>query len=463
MESLCECSRIGLDKDILRGFLDVALEKACVRDEMGYASYSWNLDSLTLEDCLALFYKKDKECFYFENPSFNEGVVGFGALVQGDFEGPGRFAKAKKFAKQVFESIHSNRSGGACLFATFNFEEHTCAYPFPAARVTLPRFKVRKHNGELRFVINVRVAPGDDVDTLLQGVLDDLAELDFETSCIESDSNEVTQMTDIDGEISHESRVQKALDTIKEGKFKKIVLARVVDIFGENDFNPIATINLLRKKFPTCFPLLVNNGQGQYFIAAAPERLLRVKGGVLKTEALAGSAKRGRDEKEDFENGKELLNSQKDLNEHQFVIDYIVGHLESLDLVVRDWPKPALKKLANVQHIVTPIEAKMNEWVHLLDVAAKLHPTPAVGGVPMEPARETIAKLENFERGLYAGAIGWFDASEEGELVVGLRSALIEGNKARLYAGGGIVEGSDPHKEKLETDIKLQAMLGNLM
>jgi menaquinone-specific isochorismate synthase len=115
--------------------------------------------------------------------------------------------------------------------------------------------------------------------------------------------------------------------------------------------------------------------------------------------------------------------------------------------------------LPNVQHLWSPVSAGLPPEMHLLDVFAMLHPTPAVGGQPREAARPDIARLERFDRGLYAGAVGWFDHTGDGEFVVAIRSALMDGAQARLFAGAGIVEGSVPAEEKAETDLKLAALL----
>jgi len=134
-----------------------------------------------------------------------------------------------------------------------------------------------------------------------------------------------------------------------------------------------------------------------------------------------------------------------------------------LGLELRYPTRPALRRLANVQHLHTPVEAPVLPAVRMLDVLARLHPTPAVGGSPRQAAVPCIRKLEPFPRGLYAGALGWLNASGEGEFFVGLRSALIDGVNARLYAGAGIVAGSVPENEQAETELKFAAMQASLL
>jgi menaquinone-specific isochorismate synthase len=145
------------------------------------------------------------------------------------------------------------------------------------------------------------------------------------------------------------------------------------------------------------------------------------------------------------------------------VRDSILRRLAKLGIEGVADAAPKLLQLANVQHLHTPIQAKIVEQVHLLDVLEKLHPTPAVGGTPRELAVPRIPELEQFDRGLFAGVVGWFNHLNEGEMVVGIRSALIDGERAKLYAGAGIVAGSDPEKETRETELKLRALLDVLL
>jgi menaquinone-specific isochorismate synthase len=157
-----------------------------------------------------------------------------------------------------------------------------------------------------------------------------------------------------------------------------------------------------------------------------------------------------------------LLDSEKDLREHACVRDSILRRLEQVGILGIADQGPRILPLANVQHLHTPIHAEVGESVHLLEVLSELHPTPAVGGTPREAALSRIRELEQMDRGLYAGVVGWFNHLNEGEMVVGIRSALIDGRRAKLYAGAGIVDGSEPEKEMRETELKLRALLETL-
>ncbi|HQU08656.1 MAG TPA: chorismate-binding protein, partial [Opitutales bacterium] len=173
---------------------------------------------------------------------------------------------------------------------------------------------------------------------------------------------------------------------------------------------------------------------------------------------LAGSAARGETAREDARLAQQLLRSEKDLWEQNLVLKTIVENLESLGLKPAYPDTVRLVQLANVQHLCTPITAELSSDLHLLDVVSKLHPTPAVGGMPRQEALKIIQQLEPNPRGLYAGPLGWFNDRGEGEAIVALRCAWIHGNCARLYAGSGIVAGSEPLLERQETQIKWEAL-----
>lgn len=260
----------------------------------------------------------------------------------------------------------------------------------------------------------------------------------------------------------YRAAVSRGLARIAAGEFQKIVLARAIDLTANRALHPLEVLNGLRERFPDCYAFSAASGAGPSFIGASPERLVRVSQGVVETEALAGSARRGAGAAEDAALAAGLVRSEKDLREHRHVIDSITRRLEPLGVKLEHAATPVLRKLANVQHLHTPMRGKLPEGVRLLDLVSVLHPTPAVGGTPREAAVACIRELEGFPRGLYAGAIGWINARGGGEFFVGLRSALVEGAKARVYAGAGIVAGSEPEREFAETELKFQALLAAL-
>jgi menaquinone-specific isochorismate synthase len=241
------------------------------------------------------------------------------------------------------------------------------------------------------------------------------------------------------------------------------VLARAQDLTANQPLHPLRMLNALRQTFPDCYAFSFANGRGPSFIGASPERLVRVRKGRLETEALAGSIRRGATASDDGALAAALSRSEKDQREHREVLDDILARLKPLGITAECPAQPQIRRLANVQHLHTPVTAALPETVQLLDVLAAMHPTPAVGGTPRDAAVAHIRALEGFPRGLYAGALGWLNARGGGEFFVGIRSALVEGNGARIYAGAGVVAGSTPEKEFAETELKFKAMLDALV
>jgi isochorismate synthase len=206
---------------------------------------------------------------------------------------------------------------------------------------------------------------------------------------------------------------------------------------------------------------------GGVFLGASPERLVRLHGGLLATSCLAGSIGRGADADADQALGARLLSSAKDLTEHAVVSEMLAESLAPICESLEVAPQPGLLRLSNVQHLYTPIHGTLalrpdGTRPCILDLVARLHPTPAVGGYPRSEALALIRRLEQLDRGWYAGPVGWLDHYGEGEFAVAIRSALLRAGEANLFAGCGIVGNSDPESEYRESCLKLKAMLGAL-
>tara|TARA_R100000963_G_C4644907_1_gene108936 strand:+ start:589 stop:1596 length:1008 start_codon:yes stop_codon:yes gene_type:complete len=253
--------------------------------------------------------------------------------------------------------------------------------------------------------------------------------------------------------------VETATDLIKAEEFKKIVLARELNVQLQEPVSDTRLLNHLRNQYPDCYSFLISQDGSSSFIGSTPERLASFHDREVLTEGLAGSISRGKTASEDAVLEHELLHSQKDLSEHAFVLDAIEENLERYSDVVDHPLSPGVKKLSNVQHLYTPVHARIKKGVSRTEVLSKLHPTPAVGGYPREAAMPYISKLEHFDRGWYAAPIGWINANGEGEFVVAIRSGLIKSNEVRFFAGCGIVEDSNPQKEWDETNLKFIPML----
>lgn len=258
-------------------------------------------------------------------------------------------------------------------------------------------------------------------------------------------------------------RVQATLGEIHAKGADKVVLARTVraEADGVIAAGPVATA--LRASFPSCYTYLVAGADGTALVGSSPELLLRRRGRILTSQPMAGSIGRGADEVEDEALAERLLRSAKDQAEHSLVPDHISTVLARFAPQVDRAPLEVVR-LTNIQHLATTISASLADesGPNLLEIAADLHPTPAVAGHPTAAAQRLIGQLEGLERGWYAGAVGWIDSRGDGELAVTLRCGLLDGQSAQLYAGCGIMSTSDPEAELAETRLKLDALLAAL-
>jgi salicylate biosynthesis isochorismate synthase/menaquinone-specific isochorismate synthase len=257
----------------------------------------------------------------------------------------------------------------------------------------------------------------------------------------------------------YEQAVAEAVARIKAGEMQKLVLAREVVVDAPSAHSAPALFGALRQLFDSCFCFCVGTPEAA-FIGASPELLIRRDGGGAVTVALAGSARRSADPAVDDHLGEQLLRSAKDREEHAIVARRIERRLSPHSVWVEVAPDPVVIKVANIQHLATPIRAQLAESRSVLELAGLLHPTPAVGAEPAGRAGiEMIAELEQLDRGWYAGPVGWMDMAEDGEFCVALRSGLLRDRRAHLFAGAGIVADSDPATELAETEVKLGALL----
>jgi isochorismate synthase len=258
-----------------------------------------------------------------------------------------------------------------------------------------------------------------------------------------------------------QSLVTNATDQIQAGMIEKVVLARNVELRADRPLDIPAAIERLRRDYPDTFIFAVARG-GRTFLGASPERLVSLRNGVVSASGLAGSAARGATPAEDDRLGAELLASAKDRAEHDFVVQMILEELTAICDDVYASTEPSLMKMRNVQHLFTPIHGRIHNGRTIFDLVERLHPTPAVGGRPRDIALDWIRRHEHLDRGWYAGPVGWVDARGDGEFAVALRSALADHDSALLYAGCGIVAGSDPEREYNESRLKLRPMLSAL-
>ena len=330
---------------------------------------------------------------------------------------------------------------------------------FAPASLTVPEVALARRGADVRLTVAALAAPDDTPQDLLARVEARLAELRrTPLPMLDPAPAERARIASTAPPEHYEAAVARAVERIRAGAFEKIVLAREVAVHAPTAHDAGAVFDILRQAFSSCFVFCVGEGDAA-FVAASPELLARREGLRASTVALAGSTRRSADPGVDAHLGEQLLRSDKDREEQAIVTRRIVRALQDHAVWVTAAEEPAIVKVANIQHLATPIRAQLAEPMSVVELAGLLHPTPAVGGEPHAVATPLIPAFEGLDRGWYAGPVGWTDATEDGEFCVALRCALLRGREARLYAGVGVVRESDPAAELAETEVKLGALL----
>jgi isochorismate synthase len=260
--------------------------------------------------------------------------------------------------------------------------------------------------------------------------------------------------------------VRAAVAMIHAGVLRKVVLARTLEVEAGRELDPRQLLHRLRAVDPSAFAFAAPAGPdvaSGLLVGASPEMLVSRRGREVRANPLAGSAARSGDPDVDRANADALIGDEKNQSEHAIVVEAVAAVLEPLCSELTWDKQPTLLETANVWHLSTHFRGVLAEPAPTaLELAAALHPTPAVCGTPSSVARAAIRELEPFERGIYSGPVGWVDAAGDGEWAIALRCARLSGDRATLYAGAGIVSGSDPDSELEETERKFRAFLDSL-
>ena len=397
-------------------------------------------------------------------------IAGIGVATELKASGEGRFeAVATEWRRLagslgVFEENGPSGSGPIAIGGFAFNGGSSSAGPwsaFGASSMIVPSVALRRTGNDTWLSLQVAPNPDDDLEELVSQVSQAISVCSFDGDLVGLHPGESVEPSVISSVLSpahYEAAVSGALEAIDEGRISKVVLAREVLVESKTPHSPAAVFSVLREVFPSCFIYSVRRGEST-FVGASPELLVRRQGSRATTIALAGSAPRSADPAVDDHIGERLLRSEKDRREQGIVTDRIVDSLDPFSVWVTASPEPHIAKIANVQHLATPIRAQLRAAASAIDLLGALHPTPAVGGEPWNEAQQVMSELEGMDRGWYAAPIGWTDAAEDGEFCVALRGGLLSGNFARCYAGVGVVEGSDPAAELAETELKLQAVI----
>ncbi len=390
-------------------------------------------------------------------------LVGSGAAARITATGPDRFETLEAAAATVLSKVdHDGPAatrprmvGGLAFDPT-----HEPAPPwreFPAATFVCPAVQLTRCDRQTYLTVTRYDADPATVETTVAAAADRLA--DLPAMVASGDPPGVTDRSWVTDRESWQTQVSRAVDRIQAGDLRKVVLATALNATLATPISVPGVLARLRRSYPDCYRFLIQPGDAAFF-GPPPERLVRVENRIVETEALAGSAPRGDTPAADRKLARELAADEKTSGEQRLVTETIRDQLASFgDVQIGD---RSVRKLATIQHLHTPISAELADDCHVLELVEALHPTPAVGGLPLDRALATISETETFDRGWYAAPVGWFDADGNGEFAVAIRSGVAHDRTATLFAGNGIVADSDPAAEWRELQPKVRPVLDEL-
>ena len=406
---------------------------------------------------------------YWEHPDENDGLLAIGQVLEETASGPERFHRLDQifnYWKNRIEIQTERSSTELPVFLTAAAFSPVISSPewrpFPVAALMIPEIMVVRREGESTGCVNLLI---DSENQSRDQYLMQLKAAESRLRTMISGTQPLTGRSAV-GEVSLNGSRDEWIDTVRQGiraidrhQLEKVVLATRSDIEFPTPPSVPEILSDMRNNYPSCLLFAQHNLSGGTFFGASPEWLARIRDDVITCDALAGSAARDPDSGKDSALGYALLESKKNRSEHQFVVEYLERSLKSLVREFTHSDRPVLQKLQNVQHLHTPVTGELKADVTPFQVLHRVHPTPSVGGIPSDRAMELIAELEGFDRGYFAGILGWLNTSGDGDFAVGLRSGLIHENRIRIYAGAGIVSDSDPEEEYREIQLKLQPIV----
>ena len=367
-----------------------------------------------------------------------DGLIGIGIYKRHVVKGSNRFAEARKWWRNEISTmeIHNNVHGtgtGPILFSSFSFDSAE------ESILVIPQVVIGQRNGKSWITwIGAKPQPG------LQKAAMEKSALNLNWS---GSNGDVWQ-----------DRVARAVEKIKGNQLEKVVLARFATATTNTSINPRNLLKELANEYPSTW-VYSNTG----LVGATPELLVRLSKSLVTSRILAGTIRKTGDDERDLALAGSLARSSKDLEEHEYAVRSVADALAPLCSSTNVPESPFVLHLSNVMHLATDVTGVLSDNsspADIFDLVARLHPSAAVCGTPTEIAQRTIDEIEGISRGRYAGPIGWIDANGDGELGIALRCGQISGDakSIRIYAGCGIVAGSDPEREYAESQAKLLPM-----
>lgn len=416
--------------------------------------------------------------FYWRDGRGGVTFAGIGIALSLMGWGEGRFRQVERQARALFEQALRVPEGDALtasrLFGGFAFREDFVPdqtwSAFHPAHFVLPHFQLVQRAGEddrAWLTINALLPPGEEPSALRAKLHEALtAQAAILSQPLPAPSPaEADAPPEIRYPLSQAEwagLIERALADFRQTRLEKVVLARVCEVRRPQPLDVDAALAYLERTYPDCFTFLFEPRPHHAFFGATPELLAEVHGSELTSMGLAGSAPRGQTPAEDARHAGDLLASAKDRHEHELVVQALRRRLAPLAASLDVPAVPQIMTLSNIHHLYTPVRATLIRPDGILPLVERLHPTPALGGAPRSEALAFIQAHEGIPRGWYAAPLGWIDQRMDGAFTVAIRSAVVQRNRAWLYAGAGIVPASDPTREWEETGWKFRPVLSAL-
>ena len=369
-----------------------------------------------------------------------DGLVGFGIYKKYEVTGVNRFAQARSWWQSEVAnfSIHNNVHGsgtGPILFTSFAFDEDQ-----PSVLI-IPQIVIGQKNGK-SWITWIGEQSQPDISQLKNAAI----------------SGEITWDAGSISEDRWRNQVAGAITAIKSDQLEKVVLARDLSAHSTAEIDARQLIKRLEIEYPSTWLFLVDG-----LVGATPELLVRLNKSLVTSRVLAGTIRKTGDEDRDLALAASLAKSSKDLEEHEYAVRSVADSLAPFCTSTNVPESPFVLHLSNVMHLATDVTGVLNDSAKPTDIftlISELHPSAAVCGTPTEKAKKLIGELEEMNRGRYAGPVGWIDVHGDGEIAIALRCGQLSNNNKsiRIFAGCGIVAGSDPEKEFAESQAKLMPM-----
>ena len=369
-----------------------------------------------------------------------DGLIGFGEYKKFEVKGENRFKEAKTWWEErvskfkIQNNVHGSGTG-PILFTSFSFD------PDQISVLIIPKIVIGRKNGKSWITW-----------------IGDNKQPDLEKINSAPISGEITWQEGSISEQAWQSQVSSAINAIKSNKLEKVVLARDITAISKTEISTRSLLQRLEIEYPSTWIFLVDG-----LIGATPELLVRLSKSLVTSRVLAGTIQKTGNEDRDLTLAASLAKSSKDLEEHEYAVRSVADALAPFCSSTNVPESPFVLHLSNVMHLATDVTGVLNDSAKQSDIfmlIAQLHPSAAVCGTPEAEAKKLISELEQMNRQRYAGPVGWIDANNDGEIAIALRCGQLNDDRKsmRIFAGCGIVAGSDPATEFAESQAKLMPM-----